>query len=144
MNQAPPAGPDKGCSRVATSHLRLGLCCQFAEQPIKFRTTTVTAMLRLAKRERLARLSALCRSNAEALLAALRYCAGHGIGGFRVNSQILPVKTHVAAGYELRQLPDGSEIIDFFRDCGRFARANRLRLSGLHPYIDSGNLQRTF
>jgi len=54
-----------------TGNLRLGLCCQFAREPIKFRTTTVTAMLRLTKRERLARLGQLCRANADALLASL-------------------------------------------------------------------------
>ena len=42
----------------AAGALRLGLCCQFAQEPIKFRTTTATAMLRLSKRERLARLAA--------------------------------------------------------------------------------------
>ena len=112
--------------------LRLGLCCQFAEQPIKFRTTTVTAMLRLPRRERLARLGELCQGNAEALLASLAYCAGHGIGAFRINSQILPVKTHPVAGYEMDDLPGGADIVARFRVCGRFARSNDLRLS-FHP-----------
>ena len=75
-------------SRLKGKNLRLGLCCQFTREPIKFRTTTATAMLRLAKRERLARLAELCLANADALLSALRYCAAHGIGAFRVNSQI--------------------------------------------------------
>lgn len=112
--------------------LRLGLCCQFVREPIKFRTTTVTAMLRLAKRERLARLAELCRSNTDALLAALQFCVQHGIGAFRINSQILPVKTHPEAGYDMSDLPEGAEIILRFEECGRFARANNLRLS-FHP-----------
>jgi UV DNA damage endonuclease len=81
--------------------LRLGLCCQFAREPIKFRATTATAMLRLPEPERLTRLADLCRSNAEALLAALGFCARHGIGAFRIKSQILPVKTHPTAGHEM-------------------------------------------
>ena len=76
-----------------TNALRLGLCCQFAAEPIKFRATTATAMLRLPEPARLARLAELCRANAEALLAALEYCARHGIGAFLIISQILPVKT---------------------------------------------------
>lgn len=112
--------------------LRLGLCCQFAAEPIKFRTTTATAMLRLPKPARLARLIDLCRANAESLLASLEFCASHGIGAFRINSQILPVKTHPAAGYEMDELPGGADIIARFRECGRFARANNLRLS-FHP-----------
>lgn len=112
--------------------LRLGLCCQFVREPIKFRATTATAMLRLPEPERLTRLADLCRSNAEALLAALGFCASHGIGAFRISSQILPVKTHPAAGYEMDDLPGGTDVIARFRECGRFAGANDVRLS-LHP-----------
>ena len=114
------------------SGLRLGLCCQFASEPIKFRTTTATAMLKLARTERLRRLSELCLANAEALLASLRFCAAHGIGAFRINSQILPIKTHPEAGYAVTDLPDAARIARTFRDCGAFARANGLRLS-FHP-----------
>jgi len=117
---------------VRADALRLGLCCQFAREPIKFRTTTATTMLRLPKRERLARLAELCRSNAEALRAALQFCASHGIGAFRVNSQILPVKTHPEAGYDTAELPDGAEIVKRFEQCGRFALEHNLRLS-FHP-----------
>lgn len=112
--------------------LRLGLCCQFAHEPIKFRTTTVTAMLRLEKKARLARIAGMCLANAGALLAALQFCARHGIGAFRVNSQILPVRTHPAAGYEVAELPGSADIIARFRTCGAFARENNLRLS-FHP-----------
>lgn len=66
--------------------LRLGLCCQFVREPIKFRATTATAMLRLPRPEQLARLADLCRSNAEALLDSLEFCASHGIGAFRIIS----------------------------------------------------------
>jgi len=115
-----------------TNALRFGLCCQFAGEPIKFRTTTATAMLRLPRPARLERLSELCRANAGALLASLEYCASHGIGAFRINSQILPVKTHPEAGYEMNELLGGADIIERFRECGRFARSNNLRLS-FHP-----------
>jgi len=114
------------------SQLRLGLCCQFALEPIKFRTTTVTTILRLSKRERLVRLAELCRSNADALLASLKYCATRGIGAFRVNSRILAVKTHAEAGYTMDELPDGADIIRRFEECGRFAREHNVRLS-FHP-----------
>jgi UV DNA damage endonuclease len=102
--------------------LRLGLCCQFARVPIKFRATTATAMLRLPEAARLARLADLCRSNAEALLASLEFCASHGIGAFRINSQILPVKTHPAAGYEMNDQPS-SACISFYLQVGAIAGA---------------------
>jgi len=69
--------------------LRLGLCCQFLEQPIKFRVNTATAMQRLPRREQLARFAELCAGNAEALLAALQFCATHGIGSFRILTSLL-------------------------------------------------------
>lgn len=130
MNSVP--GRLKSIKNAGVSALRLGLCCQFAREPIKFRTTTVTAMLRLGKEARLERIGALCLANAEALMEALQFCARHGIGAFRVNSQILPVKTHAVVGYEVVELPGGAAIVARFRDCCVFARENHLRLS-FHP-----------
>lgn len=131
-------------SRPADKNLRLGLCCQFAREPIKFRTTTATAMLWHGKPERLARLAELCLVNADALLASLRYCAAHGIGAFRVNSQILPVKTHPTAGYSVEELPGGTDVVARYRECGAFAREHGMRLS-FHPdqfvVLNSPNLQ---
>jgi len=114
------------------SLLRLGLCCQFVREPITFRTTTVTAMLRLPRQQRRKRLAELCLANADALQAALSYCAGAGIGAFRINSQILPVKTHPEAGYAVADLPGADALVERFRQCGAFARAHGLRLS-FHP-----------
>jgi len=139
----------RSCARSAdgvasANGWRLGLCCQFAREPIKFRTTTATALLRLPRADRLARLNELCLVNADALFASLRYCSAHGIGAFRINSQILPVKTHPKAGYETRELPGGEEIFARFRACGAFARENGLRLS-FHPdqfvVLNSPNIQ---
>lgn len=89
-------------------------------------------MSRLESGQRLARVAELCSSNADALLASLRYCADHGIGAFRVNSQILPVKTHLAVGYDVLDLPGGDAIVERFRECGAVARDRGLRLS-FHP-----------
>lgn len=112
--------------------IRLGLCCKFFKEPIAFRTTTAAALSRLPRAQQLGKLSRLALDNAEALRQALAYCAAHGIGCFRVNSQILPVKTHPAAGYAVEDLPDAAAIVAAFKACGRFARANGLRLS-FHP-----------
>jgi UV DNA damage endonuclease len=119
-------------TRPALGALRLGLCCQFVCEPIKFRTTTATAMLRLPRPQRLARLAELGLENAEALLAALQFCAHHGIHAFRINSQILPVKTHPTAGYDVAELPGSASLVARFRECGEFARQHDLRLS-FHP-----------
>jgi UV DNA damage endonuclease len=119
-------------SGTAGGGLRLGLCCQFAEQPIKFVTTTVAALARLPRREQLARLAALGSANAESLLAALKFCAANGIRSFRIVSSILPVKTHPTAGYRIEELPGAAELVGQFRRCGDFARAQGIR-TGFHP-----------
>jgi UV DNA damage endonuclease len=112
--------------------IRLGLCCIFRDERIKFRNTTAAAVSRLARCDGLAKLSRLCLSNAEALRAALGFCSARGIGCFRVNSQILPLKTHPELGYSLEDLPDGDEVRRRFLNCGEFARAAGLRTS-FHP-----------
>jgi UV DNA damage endonuclease len=112
--------------------IRLGLCCIFRDQPIKFRNTTAAAMSRLGRAEALARLRELGLANADALMASLKFCAEHGIGCFRVNSQILPLKTHPQHGYAMSDLPDGSEVIRRFERCGAYAREVDLRTC-FHP-----------
>lgn len=112
--------------------IRLGLCCVFRDQPIKFVTTTATSISKMNRPAALAKLSVLCLANAESLLAALQFCATHQIGCFRVNSQILPLKTHPTCGYEVEELPGGEEIIRRFKLCGIFVKKNHLRTC-FHP-----------
>jgi UV DNA damage endonuclease len=112
--------------------MEFGLCCKFEEEPIRFRTTTATHLLRLGVEERAAKLAMLCGENATALQVALHYCADHGIGAFRINSQILPLKTHGEAGYALEALPGGEELVAAFRACGELAAALGVRTS-FHP-----------
>ena len=104
----------------------------FRDQPIKFVTTTATAIGKMKRRDALAKLSRLCLENAAALLASLEYCSQHGIGCFRINSQILPTKTHPAVGYEITDLPAADEIVTAFQRCGEFARSHKVRTC-FHP-----------
>lgn len=119
-------GPDHA------SRLRLGLCCLFRDQPIKFANTTATAIGRMERADGLAKLGRLCEANAEALMLALQFCARTGIGCFRINSQILPLKSHPVLGYTLDDLPQGVEILARFQACGAFATRSGLRTC-FHP-----------
>ncbi len=112
--------------------IRLGLCCIFRDEPIKFQAATATALGRLPRADGLAKLGRICLANAESLMAAFQYCDRNGIGCFRINSQILPLKTHPQAGFAMDDLPDGSAIVDRFRDCGAFAKRVGLRVC-FHP-----------
>ncbi|MGV3532663.1 MAG: UV DNA damage repair endonuclease UvsE [Chthoniobacteraceae bacterium] len=112
--------------------LRLGLCCKFIEEPIKFRSATAAHLLKFPRGEQLIRIGEIAAHNAAALLASLEYCARSGIGSFRVMSQILPMKTHPKVGYQMKDIPGGQEIIAAFRGCGDFAKAMNIR-TGFHP-----------
>lgn len=104
----------------------------FLGQPIKFVTTTATAIGKMKRPDALAKLSRLCKENADALLLALQFCADNGIGCFRVNSQILPIKTHPTWGYEIDDLPESNEIVLCFKECGKFVKKHKLRTC-FHP-----------
>ena len=80
--------------------IRLGLCCIFREAPISSAPPRrrPSAFSRDEGRKKLAD---LCAANAVALMEALQFCSANGIGCFRVNSQILPLKTHPDVGYEI-------------------------------------------
>ncbi|MBW2518544.1 MAG: UV DNA damage repair endonuclease UvsE [Deltaproteobacteria bacterium] len=112
--------------------LRLGLCCLFREAPIKFKRTTARYLATQSRRRQLTYLSAICLHNANALMRALQFCEQKGIGGFRVNSQILPLKTHPTQHYDIEDLPDNQAILKQFRKCGAFGRKHNLRIS-FHP-----------
>lgn len=112
--------------------MRLGLCCMFRDQPIKFVTTTATAIGKMKRPDALAKLSRLCMANADALLASLQFCANNGVGCFRINSQILPIKTHPTCGYSVDDLPDSEEIVRRFKASGKFVEKHKLRTC-FHP-----------
>ena len=61
---------DKALVEFGEPMIRLGLCCMFRDQPIKFVTTTATAIARMKRPDALAKLARLCLANADALLAA--------------------------------------------------------------------------
>jgi UV DNA damage endonuclease len=120
----PTAAPDRG--------LRLGLCCQFSREPIKFRTTTAAVVSRLKPSERRQKLSDICLHNAAALEKAVLYCAAHGIGSFRIISTLLPLKTHPTVGYAIDELPRADAIVSTLRHCGATAAAIGIRTT-FHP-----------
>jgi UV DNA damage endonuclease len=112
--------------------LRLGLCCIFRSEPITFRRATAKHLLSKPRKEQTRLLADICRHNALALEQALHFCKDHGIGAFRINSQILPLKTHPDAGYAMKDLPGGEEIVKIFRRCGAWSRRNDIRTT-FHP-----------
>jgi UV DNA damage endonuclease len=79
--------------------VRLGLCCIFRDEPIRFRTTTAKYLLRFDRREQLRKISGLCLQNSQSLLEALRFLQHKGIGAFRISSPFFPRYTHPAVGY---------------------------------------------
>lgn len=114
------------------SSIRFGLCCIFTAQPISFRRTTAAYLSKFSIDEQRRRLSEICLSNAENLFKALEFCNENGIGCFRINSQILPLKTHPDAGYSVSDLPEADQIAEKFTACSRFSKENNIRTT-FHP-----------
>jgi UV DNA damage endonuclease len=112
--------------------IRWGLCCIFREEPIRFRRATAKYLSKLAPDERMRHLSSICMHNAKSLLKALQFCRHNGINAFRINSQILPLKTHPQIGYEIEALPQSVEVVNQFKKCGDYCRQHNLRTS-FHP-----------
>ena len=114
------------------NEFRLGLVCIFRKEPIKFRRTTAKYLKKLTKNERLKKLSDICWKNAISLQKALEFCSNNAIGDFRVNSQILPLKTHPEVGYDIQTLCNGADIVAKFEECGDYAKRQGLRVT-FHP-----------
>ena len=112
--------------------IRFGLCCIFRKEPIKFRRTTAKYLQKFSRNQQLKYLAEICRHNAHSLNKALRYCRDNDIKDFRINSQIMPLKTHPDVGYSTEDLPLHDQIIQTFKDCGRFCQKHDIRTT-FHP-----------
>ena len=113
--------------------IRLGLCCIFENEPVKFHHTTVKIIKDIDSRTgQLRKLSDIALNNSLALLDAVKTCKRLDIGAFRVLSQILPIYSHPEYGYKLEDLPAGDEIRKNFATVKSFAADNNIRLS-FHP-----------
>ncbi|KPK26905.1 MAG: UV damage repair endonuclease UvdE [Desulfobacterales bacterium SG8_35_2] len=112
--------------------IRLGLCCIFRKEPIRFRATTAKYLLQFSRKEQLQKLSGLCLHNSLNLLAALRFLQENGIGAFRILSPFFPRFTHPDVGYRLEDLPDSAMILRNLKQVNKFRAQHDIRLS-FHP-----------
>ena len=109
-----------------------GLCCIFRGEPIRFRRATAASLRPLPRPEQLRKLAALIRSNAENLKRAFERCAELQIGAFRINSELLMLATHSAAGYHRGEVPGPDTLQKLFDEARN--RADRLGVRrSLHP-----------
>ena len=113
-------------------NMRLGLCCIFRDEPIRFRTTTAKALTRLSRQAQLTKLSELCRANARSLRLALETVNHLNIKAFRILSPIFPLYTHPEVRYTLEELPEHREICDALSEVAEYRKSHGVRLS-LHP-----------
>ncbi len=114
------------------SHIRLGLCCIFKKQKIKFRFLTAKSILSLTPNEQLKKISEICLHNCTSLLHAVKYCNSNGIKAFRILSPLLPRYTHPEIGYYLEKLPNFEYLIRTLSTVKEFSKKNDIRLS-FHP-----------
>lgn len=112
--------------------IRLGLCCLFVNEPIKFRTVTAKTLMNSVREQQLQKLSSISLHNVNALRKALSYCAFNGIGDFRVQSGMFPLRTHPVIGYSLDELPEVESIYQQYKVCFDFCKKHGIRTS-FHP-----------
>ncbi|KPK36776.1 MAG: UV damage repair endonuclease UvdE [Nitrospira bacterium SG8_35_1] len=112
--------------------IRLGLCCIFRNEPIRFRATTAKYLLQFSRKEQLQKLSGLCLQNSHNLLAALEFVHHKGIGAFRILSPFFPRFTHPDVGYSLFDLPDAEAVLHNLKLVKKFGKQHDIRLS-FHP-----------
>ncbi len=112
--------------------IRFGLCCIFRKEPIKFRRTTAKYLKSFSRARQLASLARIGLHNADSIYKALRYCRHNNIKDFRINSQILPLKTHPDIGYWFEELPNHREIRRIYQRCRQYGIKHDLRMS-FHP-----------
>lgn len=114
--------------------IRLGLCCQFIQEDIRFRTATATYLQKLIARgeDPLVYVGDIIKANIAALEKAIDFCAAKGILCFRISSDFMPVSTHPVCGYRLENLPDADQIKETLIKCGHKAKKGGIRLT-FHP-----------
>ncbi len=112
--------------------MRFGLCCQFKDEKIAFRTTTARVLSTMSRGEQLRKLSGLCYDNSQSLVQAVQTVHRLDIGAFRIMSPLFPRMTHPEVGYSLDDLPDGEAIGNLLGVVRSFAQLHDIRLS-FHP-----------
>ena len=70
--------------------LKLGLCCLFHKEPIKFKTYTKTALLKLSDSDRTDKILSIISHNIKTLQEAIDYCSKHKIESYRFSSDLFP------------------------------------------------------
>lgn len=114
------------------SKIRLGLCCIFREQNIKFYSFTTKSILSLPQKGQLQKISEICMQNCYSLLSAIYYCNISGIRAFRILSSLFPRYTHPEIGYYLEKLPHFEKMIKILSSIKELAQFHNIRLS-FHP-----------
>lgn len=125
-------GKNKLKVRKGGGRIRLGLCCIFRNEPIRFRAVTARYLLRFSRMDQLSKLSDVCLHNSQSLLTALAFLKKNGIGAFRILSPFFPRFTHPEVGYNLEELPDAGAILHNLRQANKFRQRHDIRLS-FHP-----------
>jgi len=70
--------------------LKFGLCCLFHKEPIKFKTYTKTALLKLSDSDRTDKILTVISHNIKTLQEAINYCCINSIESYRFSSDLFP------------------------------------------------------
>lgn len=77
-------------------NLKLGLCCLFHNEPIKYKTYTKTALLKLSDSDRNDKILNIISHNIKTLQEAIDYCYKNNIESYRFSSDLFPHFTYIS------------------------------------------------
>ena len=112
--------------------LRLGLCCKFSKEDIKFKEIRYTYFKTLSKGEQAQKLDDVIAHNLQALKAAIDFCMNNQIYAFRVGSFLFPLLTHPEIEFKLKDLKSADLFFDQMAQIKKEAEQSNIRLS-FHP-----------
>lgn len=84
--------------------LNYGLCCLFYKEPIKFRTYTKTALLKLSNQDRKDKIISTINHNINSLQQAIDYCYLNNIKSYRFSSDLFPHYQYIKSILTFKEL----------------------------------------
>jgi UV DNA damage endonuclease len=112
----------------------LGYACQnlTLNENVKQKNRTLTDRTCRLDGFNLSRISELIRDNSKDLVKIMQWNADNDVRFFRVSSNVFPFFDHFALAYTLQSLKHHTEIVYNFKEAGKIASENNIRLS-CHP-----------
>jgi len=114
--------------------MKYGLCCislQLKKEKLSYQTMTRKKFLSLDRKDALKIIGDKTISNLNVLYCTLEHCVENN-WNMRIGSNLIPLITLPQANFKLTDLPQYSNIINWFDTCAKYIKTHNIRCS-MHP-----------